>query len=93
MIAISGSYGTLSEIAYALINGVPLVGLDTWDFDYHAGSRREHRPGLRRRRRPSTKAIAMAEAQPGGGSDVVAGSSDSHRTRARDPRFARKPDG
>jgi uncharacterized protein (TIGR00725 family) len=35
VIAISGSYGTLSEIAYALINGVPLVGLDTWDFDYH----------------------------------------------------------
>lgn len=35
VIAISGSYGTLSEIAYALINEVPLVGLDTWDFDYH----------------------------------------------------------
>jgi len=35
VIAISGSYGTLSEIAYALINQVPLVGLDTWDFDYH----------------------------------------------------------
>jgi uncharacterized protein (TIGR00725 family) len=35
VIAISGSFGTLSEIAYALINGIPLVGLDTWDFDYH----------------------------------------------------------
>ena len=35
VIAISGSYGTLSEIAYALINSIPLVGLDTWDFDYH----------------------------------------------------------
>lgn len=35
VIAIDGSYGTLSEIAYALINGVPLVGLDTWDFSYH----------------------------------------------------------
>ena len=35
VIAVSGSYGTLSEIAYALINSVPLVGLDTWDFDYH----------------------------------------------------------
>jgi len=35
VIAISGSYGTLSEIAYALINEIPLVGLDTWDFDYH----------------------------------------------------------
>jgi uncharacterized protein (TIGR00725 family) len=35
VIAIAGAYGTLSEIAYALIHGVPLVGLDTWDFDYH----------------------------------------------------------
>jgi len=35
VIAISGSFGTLSEIAYALINEIPLVGLDTWDFDYH----------------------------------------------------------
>jgi uncharacterized protein (TIGR00725 family) len=35
VIAISGSYGTLSEIAFALINDIPLVGLDTWDFDYH----------------------------------------------------------
>jgi uncharacterized protein (TIGR00725 family) len=35
VIAIDGAYGTLSEIAYALIHGVPLVGLDTWGFDYH----------------------------------------------------------
>jgi uncharacterized protein (TIGR00725 family) len=35
VIAIDGSYGTLSEIAFALINDVPLVGLDTWDFAYH----------------------------------------------------------
>ncbi len=35
VIAVDGSYGTLSEIAYALINDIPLVGLDTWDFDYH----------------------------------------------------------
>lgn len=35
VIAIDGSYGTLSEIAYALIHAIPLVGLDTWDFDYH----------------------------------------------------------
>jgi uncharacterized protein (TIGR00725 family) len=35
VIAVAGSYGTLSEIAYAIIHGVPLVGLDTWDFDYH----------------------------------------------------------
>src|SRR3990170_6631897 len=35
VIAIDGAYGTLSEIAYALIHDVPLVGLDTWDFTYH----------------------------------------------------------
>jgi len=35
VIAIDGAYGTLSEIAFALIHGVPLIGLDTWDFSYH----------------------------------------------------------
>lgn len=34
VIAIDGAYGTLSEIAYALIHDIPLVGLDTWDFAY-----------------------------------------------------------
>ena len=31
VIAIGGSYGTLSEIAYALNLRVPLIGLGTWD--------------------------------------------------------------
>ncbi len=35
VIAIDGAYGTLSELAYALIYGIPIVGLDTWDFSYH----------------------------------------------------------
>lgn len=35
VIAIDGAYGTLNEIAFALIHDVPLVGLDTWDFAYH----------------------------------------------------------
>jgi uncharacterized protein (TIGR00725 family) len=35
VIAIHGAYGTLTEIAYALIHEVPIVGLDTWDFSYH----------------------------------------------------------
>ena len=30
VIAIDGEYGTLSEIAHALINGKPIVGLGTW---------------------------------------------------------------
>ena len=30
VIAISGRYGTLSEIAYALHYGIPVIGLKTW---------------------------------------------------------------
>jgi uncharacterized protein (TIGR00725 family) len=37
MIAIGGGLGTLSEIALALRNGVPTVGIRTWRFD------RDHR--------------------------------------------------
>ena len=33
VIAINGSYGTLSEIAFALKLNVPIVGLKTWDID------------------------------------------------------------
>ncbi len=32
VIAIGGRYGTLSEIAYALQYGIPVIGLDTWSF-------------------------------------------------------------
>ena len=31
VIAIGGSYGTLSEIGHALQSGLPVIGLDTWD--------------------------------------------------------------
>jgi uncharacterized protein (TIGR00725 family) len=30
VIAVAGEFGTLSEIAFALKTGVPVVGLDTW---------------------------------------------------------------
>jgi len=30
VIAVGGSYGTLSEIAYALQNDIPVIGLNTW---------------------------------------------------------------
>jgi uncharacterized protein (TIGR00725 family) len=30
VIAIGGSYGTLSEIAHALKSGIPVIGLNTW---------------------------------------------------------------
>lgn len=31
IIAIGGSYGTLSEIAFALKIGIPIIGIKTWD--------------------------------------------------------------
>jgi uncharacterized protein (TIGR00725 family) len=31
MIAVGGKYGTLSEIAFAKIEGTPVIGLDTWE--------------------------------------------------------------
>jgi len=31
IIAIGGSYGTLSEIAYARLAGLPIIGIDTWE--------------------------------------------------------------
>jgi len=30
VIAVGGGYGTLSEISFALMNGIPVIGLDTW---------------------------------------------------------------
>jgi uncharacterized protein (TIGR00725 family) len=31
VIAVGGKYGTLSEIAFAKIEGTPVIGLDTWE--------------------------------------------------------------
>ena len=33
LIAVGGAYGTLSEIAFALRTGVPVIGIDSWDLD------------------------------------------------------------
>jgi uncharacterized protein (TIGR00725 family) len=33
VIAVGGAYGTLSEVAFALRTGTPVVGLDTWALD------------------------------------------------------------
>jgi hypothetical protein len=33
VLAVGGAYGTLSEVALALAQGVPVVGFDTWDID------------------------------------------------------------
>lgn len=38
VIAVGGSYGTLSEIAFALGYEIPVVGLKTWQFIHHGGT-------------------------------------------------------
>jgi uncharacterized protein (TIGR00725 family) len=37
IIAVGGSYGTLSEIAFGLGYKIPVVGLNTWQFIHHSG--------------------------------------------------------
>ncbi|MFA6430872.1 MAG: TIGR00725 family protein [Candidatus Margulisiibacteriota bacterium] len=37
VIAVGGSHGTLSEIAFALGYKIPVVGLKTWTFIHHSG--------------------------------------------------------
>ena len=39
VIAIGGSYGTLSEIAYALKRGTPVIGLNTWSLSRNGQER------------------------------------------------------
>ena len=36
-IAVDGSFGTLSEIAHALGDGTPVIGLETWEFPQRDG--------------------------------------------------------
>ena len=35
IIAVDGAYGTLSEIAHALAEDIPVIGLDTWAISQH----------------------------------------------------------
>jgi uncharacterized protein (TIGR00725 family) len=63
VIAIGGSYGTLSELAYALIHDRPIVGLDTWDFDYHGYQGQENITRVSDPREAVERALALAERQ------------------------------
>jgi len=60
VIAIGGNYGTLSEIAYALRSGIPVVGLNTWSLSRNS---REANPiiGVRSAQEAVDKAISLAE--------------------------------
>jgi uncharacterized protein (TIGR00725 family) len=65
-IAVGGAYGTLSEIALAMVGEVPVIGLDSWDVDgvQVAGSPQE---AVRR---------ALALAAGGGAPDTAGGAPD-----------------
>jgi hypothetical protein len=65
IIAVDGSYGTLSEIAFALIHDVPLVGLETWDFRY-PGHDDEKIVRVSTAQEAVEKAIEMAKRRRGG---------------------------
>ena len=65
VIAVDGSYGTLSEISFAMIHDVPLVGLDTWDFDYR-GHDAEKIVRVTTAQEAAEKAIEMATQRGGG---------------------------
>jgi hypothetical protein len=63
VIAIDGSYGTLSELAFALIDDAPVVGIDTWDFNYHGFTGQERIVRLTDPAEAVAKAIDLAEAR------------------------------
>ncbi|MBJ7608293.1 MAG: TIGR00725 family protein [Candidatus Dormibacteraeota bacterium] len=66
IIAIGGAYGTLSEIALALRNGRPVIGLQTWAI--RAPGDRIADPGIRLANHPD-EAVAMAFAAIDGESE------------------------
>jgi hypothetical protein len=63
VIAIDGSYGTLSELAFALIHDAPVVGIDTWDFNYHGFTGQERIVRLTDPAEAVTRAIELAKAR------------------------------
>lgn len=63
LIAVDGSYGTLSEIAFALAYGKPVVGLDTWRITPGSGVEDER---IVRAEGP-VQAVEQAIAAAGGG--------------------------
>jgi uncharacterized protein (TIGR00725 family) len=58
-VAVGGAYGTLSEIALAMVAGIPVIGLETWEVD-----------GVQTAR-SAREAVTRALDRPGG--DAVAG--------------------
>lgn len=59
LVAVGGSYGTLSEIAFALKLGIPVVGLWTWRLARDAAEKRPFPDPIVRAETPQ-QAVAMA---------------------------------
>ena len=62
VIAIGGGYGTLSEIAYALKNGTPVIGLNTWSL-YRNGREDDSIIRVQSAAEAVDKAISLAKRQ------------------------------
>jgi uncharacterized protein (TIGR00725 family) len=65
VIAVAGEFGTLSEIAFALKTGVPVVGLGTWELA-KAGRPVEAFVRVHSPQDAVSEAIRLAEARSGG---------------------------
>jgi uncharacterized protein (TIGR00725 family) len=64
LVAVGGEYGTLSEIALALKDGLPVVGLGTWQL--RRGHQESPDPGIRPARDPAEAVGLVLElARPG----------------------------
>ncbi|MDW8102276.1 MAG: TIGR00725 family protein [Anaerolineae bacterium] len=62
VVAIAGEYGTLSEIAYALKFGIPVVGLKTWEL-FREGKKVEEIIEAENPKEAVEKAIKLAKAR------------------------------
>jgi len=60
VIAVAGEYGTLSEIAYALKFGIPVIGLRTWQL-FQGGKERRDIVVASNPKEAVEKAIALAK--------------------------------
>jgi uncharacterized protein (TIGR00725 family) len=72
LIAVSGEFGTLSEVALALNIGVPVVGLTTWELG-KSGERVEAFEAADSPEEAVTRALALADPSAGEGGSRVRG--------------------